>query len=120
MAEILVIDDDDIMLEMVAELLGDRGHVVRLASDGEKGLADAVANPPALIILDMNMPKLSGYELAQRLRANPRTREVKLLALTAHAQTAEYDDAYKAGCDGFVAKPLHAERLFEKVGELLA
>jgi len=119
MADILVIDDDDIILELVSELLGDVGHEVRTASDGQSGFDLAILRPPALIVLDMNMPGMDGYEVARRLRENPKTRAIKLLALTAHAQSSEYDDAYKAGCDGFVAKPLHADRLYEKVAELL-
>jgi CheY-like chemotaxis protein len=119
MADILVIDDDDLIIELVRELLADAGHQVRSAGDGEAGLAEAAKAPPALVILDMNMPRMDGYTLAKRLRNNPATRTVKLLALTAHANASEYDDAYKAGCDGFVAKPLDAGRLYEKVKELL-
>ena len=119
MADILVIDDDDLIVEMVTELLGDAGHTVRAAHDGEAGLKEATNRPPALIILDMNMPKMDGYTLAKRLRQNQATRAAKLLALTAHAQSGAYDDAYKAGCDGFIAKPLDAARLYEKVKELL-
>ena len=119
MADILVIDDDDLMLEMVSELLGDAGHSVRTAKDGATGMAEAVQRPPALIILDINMPQMDGLALAKKLREHSATRSVKLLALTAHAQSGSYDDAYRAGCDGFVAKPLDAGRLNEKVKALL-
>ena len=119
MAEILVIDDDDLILEMLSVLLGDAGHEVRTAADGEAGFAEAVRRPPALVILDMNMPKMDGYTLAKRLRENPATRRAKLLALTAQAQSSQYDDAYAAGCDGFIAKPVDAARLYEKLKALL-
>ena len=119
MAEILVIDDDDLIVELLRELLADAGHAVRSAGDGAAGLKEAVRQPPALVILDMNMPKMDGFALAKRLRAEPRTCGVKLLALTAHARSGEYDDAYAAGCDAFIAKPVDAARLYDMVESLL-
>jgi len=119
MADILLIDDDALILELLIALLEDAGHKPRTASDGEAGLAEAIRQPPALVILDMNMPKLDGYSLAKKLRENPATRGAKLLALTSHAQSSQYDDAYAAGCDGFIAKPVDAARLYEKVKALL-
>lgn len=119
MADIFVIDDDDMMVELMSGLLTDQGHKVRSAPEGVAGL-DAVSRAvPDLVIVDMNMPGLDGYQVAKRLRADPKTKALRILAVTAHSAAADYDAAYEAGCDAFVAKPLDSANLLKAVDGLL-
>lgn len=117
MADILIIDDDDMMVEIMADVLGDEGHTIRSAPDGAAGLAEAERARPALIILDMNLPGLSGYEVARRLRASETVRPVPILAVTGDTSR---EDALKAGCTAFLGKPLNVVELMEQVSALLA
>jgi CheY-like chemotaxis protein len=115
MADILVVDDDPIVLAMVGELLRDAGHEVRTARDGQAGLAQAQKKAPHLVILDLNMPRMDGFALAKALRKADATSRVPLIALTSDATLEADRKAYDAGCNGFLAKPLDATRLYEMV-----
>lgn len=119
MADILVVDDEQIIIDLVAALLRQAGHAVRAATDGLAGVESALAEPPDLVVLDMSMPRMDGYQVARKLRELAATRDVPILALTAHAGASEYDDAYKAGCSAFLAKPISAGPLLERVSALL-
>jgi len=116
---IMTIDDSKTMRDMLMLTLADAGYDVLQAVDGQDGLDKLAGERVDVVITDINMPKMDGYSLAKKLRDNPATKGAKLLALTAHAQSSQYDDAYKAGCDGFIAKPVDAARLAEKVKALL-
>ena len=119
MADILVVDDDELMIELISDLLIDEGHDVRSAMDGHAGL-DAIAKAvPALLILDMSMPGMDGYQVAQTLRANPRTAELPIIAFTGMDASGDYDAAYTAGCNAFISKPLNPAQLTEVVERLL-
>lgn len=119
MADILIIDDDEMIVEIVSELLTDEGHAVRSASDGQQGL-DAVAfRAPDLVILDMNMPVMDGYAVASNLRGQPAARRLRILALTGDSTPAAVRAVLEAGCDALVTKPFNADSLIASVRELL-
>ncbi len=119
MADILIIDDDEIMVEIVSEVLADEGHEVRSAADGQQGL-DAVAfRAPDLIVLDMNMPVLDGYEVANRLRTQPADRRIPILALTGDSTPAAIQAIRDAGCDALVTKPFDVDTLIDSVRQVL-
>jgi two-component system cell cycle response regulator DivK len=119
MARILVIDDDAIMRRLVSALLEKMGHTVCTAADGEAGLREVGSVSPQLIILDMNMPKPDGYEVARRLKRDAVLRRIPILALTGQIAIEDYQKARAAGCDGFLAKPVDAERLRLKLDLML-
>jgi CheY-like chemotaxis protein len=90
-----------------------------VAADGEQGVAAAETERPALILMDMSLPKLDGWEASRRLKTAPGTKHIPILALTAHAMTGEREKALGAGCDDFDTKPVDLERLLGKMQALL-
>ncbi|HXH84186.1 MAG TPA: response regulator [Candidatus Tectomicrobia bacterium] len=120
MARILLIEDNEMNRDMLSRRLARRGYDVAVAVDGEQGLALARAEPPALILMDMSLPGLDGWEATRRLRAMPETRAVPVIALTAHAMAGDREKAMAAGCDDFDTKPVDLARLLEKIEALLA
>ena len=119
MARILVIDDDAIMRRLLTALLEQMGHSVCTAADGEAGLREVGTVRPQLVILDMNMPRLDGYEVARRLKRDANLRQIPILALTGQIEIEDYQKARAAGCDGFLAKPVDPDRLREKLDLML-
>lgn len=119
MADILVVDDDELMIELISDLLIDEGHDVRSAMDGHTGLEAIAKAVPSLLILDMNMPGMDGYKVAQTLRADPAMVVLPIIAVTGMDTSADYDAAYKAGCSAFISKPLQPAQLIEVVERLL-
>lgn len=117
--DILVIDDDDMMLEIIADMLGDAGYTVRTALDGQSGLDALAQSAPALIVLDLNMPVMTGYEVARRVRADPRCSRIPILAASGDGSDAGRDAALAAGCSAMLTKPLDATALVARVRELL-
>ena len=102
-------EDDVYMLKMRLELLGD--FEVLTAQNGKKGCEIAVGERPDIIIMDLEMPILDGWEATRWLKSNPQTREIPIIALSAHALAGERERAFAAGCDAFDAKPIQFERL---------
>ena len=119
MARILVIDDDASMRRLLTILLEEMGHVVGTAADGEAGLRQVDAVRPELVILDLNMPKLDGYEVARRLKSDESLRQIPLLALTGRTEIEDYQKVRAVGCEGFLAKPVDRDRLREKLDFML-
>ncbi len=115
MADILVVDDDELMVELIADPLLDEGHEVRTALCGEDALDEIARKRPAMVILDMNMPGIDGYAVARRLRADPATARLPIIAVTGHDGPADRDAVLAAGCDAFIAKPLDCGRLLDAV-----
>ncbi len=95
------------------------GFAVIVASDGEQGVAVATAEQPQLIIMDLGLPVLDGWEAARRLKAAPETRHIPIIALSAHAMPGEREKALEAGCDDYDTKPVEMPRLLEKIRSLL-
>jgi two-component system, cell cycle response regulator DivK len=117
---ILVIDDDLMNLDMISQRLELRGYHVVRAVDGIEGLELANAEPPDLILMDVNLPEMDGWEATRRLKAEWKTRRIPVVALTAHAMASDRSKALEAGCDEYESKPVDFERLVEKMEMLLS
>ena len=117
---ILVVDDDSSTLRLLGYMLERGGFQVKMAGDGEDGLAMAYQQPPNLVILDVMMPGLNGYQVCERLRADPRTAHVPIIILTARSQRIDQQTALEAGADLYLSKPITPDQLVEKVNELLS
>lgn len=120
MAAILVIDDDPFFQEFLNIVLSGEGHAVAVAADGQAGFDAAVAAPPDLIICDMNMPGLTGFETIRLLKGNDAVRDVPVIGLSAHGLSGDRDEAHEVGCDAYETKPIDADRLIFRVDEVLA
>jgi two-component system, cell cycle response regulator DivK len=119
--KILYIEDNDdnvYMLKMRLELLD--GYEVLAAEDGEKGCEMAASERPDLILMDLEMPVIDGWEATRRLKGNPQTRDIPIIALSAHALAGAREKALAAGCDEFDTKPIEFDRLVSTIQRLLA
>ena len=105
--------------DMLSRRLVRRGYEVAIAVDGEQGLAMARAEAPALVLMDMSLPGIDGWEVTRQLKASPETRGIPVIGLTAHAMAGDRDKALAAGCDDFDTKPVELTRLLEKIEALL-
>jgi CheY-like chemotaxis protein len=111
-------DDNVFMLKMRLELLSD--FEVLTAEDGEKGCAIAVSEHPDIILMDLEMPVMDGWEATRRLKSNPQTRDIPIIALSAHALAGEREKALAAGCNEYGTKPIDFDRLVSTVRGILA
>ena len=121
MKRILYIEDNDdnvYMLKMRFEVLD--GFEVLVADNGEVGVATAIAERPDLIVMDLDLPVVDGWQASRQLKDDPATREIPIIALTAHAMTGSREKALAAGCDDFDTKPVDFDRLLQKINLLLA
>jgi len=119
MAKILLIEDNEMNRDMLSRRLVKRGYEVVLAVDGRDGVDKARAERPALVLMDMSLPVLDGWEATRELRADPSTRPIPIIALTAHAMAGDREKAIAAGCDDFDTKPVDLPRLLGKIEALL-
>ena len=115
MAKILLVEDNELNRDMLSRRLMRRGFQVVMAEDGEKGVDMAGDHLPDLILLDMSLPVLDGWEVARRLKADPQTKDIPIIALTAHAMSGDREKAIEAGCDDYDTKPVEFNRLLEKM-----
>jgi two-component system cell cycle response regulator DivK len=120
MPKILLIEDNEMNRDMLSRRLLRRGYEVVVAVDGQEGVAKARTEAPALVLMDMSLPVLDGWEATRALRADPATRSIPVIALTAHAMAGDREKALAAGCDDFDTKPIELERLLGKIEALLA
>jgi DNA-binding response OmpR family regulator len=120
MATILVIDDDHFFAELVSLHLLLAGHTVQVAKDPEEGLRAIVNGPPDLILLDLDLPYMSGFEVLEALRSDPSSRGIPVVMLTARKDEESYARCDKIGIDGFLTKPLQSDRLNEAITAALA
>jgi CheY-like chemotaxis protein len=111
-------DDNVYMLKMRLEMID--GFEVLVAENGEVGCATALAERPDLIVMDLDLPVVDGWEATRRIKANPETRHTPIIALTAHAMSGSREKALAAGCDEFDTKPVDFDRLLGKINQLLA
>lgn len=118
MTRILYVEDNEDNIYMLTRRLTKKGHEVTVARDGAEGIAVARDLRPDLIIMDMSLPVLDGWEATRRLKADPATAAIPVIAFTAHAMTGEREKALAAGCDEFETKPVDLERLLGKIGAL--
>ena len=119
MTKILLVEDNEMNRDMLSRRLQKIGYEVVLAIDGEEGMAKAQSELPALILMDMSLPGIDGWEATRRLKAAPRSQKIPVIALTAHAMTDDRDKALAAGCDDFDTKPVELSRLLSKIQALL-
>jgi two-component system cell cycle response regulator DivK len=120
MPKILLVEDNEINRDMLSRRLERRGYRVAIALDGEQGLSMAGLEAPDLILMDMSLPVLDGWEAARRLKAAPETRSIPIIALTAHAMVGDREKAIESGCDDYDTKPVEFQRLLEKIETILA
>ncbi|MBI2896426.1 MAG: response regulator [Deltaproteobacteria bacterium] len=117
---ILIVDDNPINLKLVRVILTTEGYAVRTASDAEEALEVLREFTPRLIVMDLQLPGMDGLELTRRLKADPATRGISILAVTAYAMKGDEEKALDAGCDGYVSKPIDADALPAIVAGCLA
>jgi two-component system, cell cycle response regulator DivK len=115
MTRILIVEDNEMNRDMLSRRLGRKGYSVSMAVDGGAGVERAVADIPDLILMDMSLPVLDGWEATRRVKANPETKHIPVIALTAHAMTGDRDKAMEAGCDDYDTKPIDLPRLLAKI-----
>jgi two-component system, cell cycle response regulator DivK len=118
--KILVVEDNEVNQRILVRRLERRGFEVVVAGDGAAGVAVAEAELPDLILMDMSLPVLDGWEATQRIKSLPGTRGIPVIALTAHAMVGDREQAIAAGCDDYDVKPIDIDRLLAKIGAQLA
>ncbi|HSP14790.1 MAG TPA: response regulator [Thermoanaerobaculia bacterium] len=119
MTTILVVEDNEMNREMLSRRLEHKGYKVLIAIDGETSIEVARANMPDLILMDMSLPVVDGWEATRRMKADPVLEHIPVIALTAHAMANDRDKALEAGCDDYDTKPIELPRLLEKIENLL-
>lgn len=119
MQKVLLVEDNEMNRDMLSRRLLRRGFEVVVAGDGEQGLAVAREQRPDLILMDMSLPILDGWEASRRLKADEVTRHIPVIALTAHAMAGDRDRALEAGCEDYDTKPIEFPRLLEKIDRIL-
>jgi CheY-like chemotaxis protein len=120
MARILVVEDNEMNRDMLTRRLQRKGYEVLLAVDGAQGVARARSDAPDVILMDMSLPVLDGWEATRQLKAAPATATIPIIALTAHAMSGDRAKAVEAGCDDYDTKPIELPRLLGKIEALLA
>ena len=120
MSKILLVEDNEMNRDMLSRRLLRRGYDVVIAHDGESGISLAASEAPDLILMDMSLPILDGWEATRRLKAASATQHIPIIALTAHAMSSDRDKALEAGCDDYDTKPIELPRLMEKIEALLS
>jgi len=119
MPKILLVEDNEMNRDMLSRRLQRRGFEVLTAVDGESGLALTKSETPALVLMDMSLPGIDGWEATRQLKADPATSAIPVIALTAHAMAGDREQALAAGCDDFDIKPIDLDRLLAKIEALL-
>ena len=119
MAKILLVEDNELNRDMLSRRLQRNGFVVEMATDGQAGVTMARAGSYDLILMDMSLPEIDGWEATRQLRAAPETATVPIIALTAHAMAGDRDKALAAGCNDYDTKPIELDRLLAKMATLL-
>ncbi|GIO16084.1 response regulator [Cohnella xylanilytica] len=120
MHTVLLVEDNELNRDMLSRRLTRKGYRILSAEDGEQGVEIARRERPDLILMDMSLPVLDGWEATRRLKASEETRKIPVIALTAHAMTGDAERAYAAGCDDFDTKPVELERLLGKMQSALS
>ncbi len=119
MAKILLVEDDEMNRDMLSRRLKRKGFEVIIAADGQQGVAKASAESPDLILLDMSLPVMDGWEAARKIKGDPQTRGIPIIALTAHAMAGDREKALEAGCDEYDTNPVELPRLLGKINLFL-
>lgn len=120
MPKLLLVEDNEMNRDMLSRRLARKGYSVVIAVDGEEGVRMAGSEKPDLILMDMSLPVLDGWEATRRLKGADETRAIPIIALTAHAMASDEQRAREAGCDDFDTKPIEFDRLIGKIQAQLA
>jgi len=120
MRKILLVEDNEMNRDMLSRRLVRSGYEVIMAVDGARGVAMATSDRPDLILMDMSLPEIDGWEATRQIKATPELRKIPIIALTAHAMATDRDKALEAGCDDYDTKPVELQRLLGKIETLLA
>lgn len=115
MAKILLVEDNEMNRDMLSRRLQRRGYDVIIAINGEQGYAVATTDIPDLILMDMSLPVMDGWEATRQIKAAPKTKDIPIIALTAHAMAGDREKAIAAGCDDYDTKPVEFPRLLAKI-----
>jgi CheY-like chemotaxis protein len=119
MAKVLLVEDNEDNWDMLSRRLTRKGYQVVLAHDGAQGVAQARAEMPDIILMDLSLPVMDGWTATRELKASEETRQIPVIALTAHAMSSDREKAIEAGCDDYDIKPIELPRLLEKMEALL-
>ena len=119
MAKVLLVEDQEDNRDMLSRRLKKRGYEVAIAVDGAEGVEKARSEAPDLILMDMSLPVMDGWEATRILKAEDDTRSIPVVALTAHAMSTDREKAFEAGCDAYETKPIELPRLLETMEKLL-
>jgi CheY-like chemotaxis protein len=119
MARILVVEDNDMNRDMLSRRLSRKGFDVINAVDGQQGISLAIDEKPDLILMDMSLPVMDGWEATRLLKAKEQTRDIPIIGLSAHAMSGDREKALNAGCDDYETKPVDFEKLLEKINNYL-
>ena len=119
MHKILLIEDNEMNRDMLSRRLTRKGFEIAIAEDGEHGVEMAKSESPSLILMDISLPVMDGYEATRQIKANPTTRSIPIVALTAHAMSGDREKCLEAGCDEYETKPVDLPRLLDKIKKLL-
>ncbi len=119
MPKLLLVEDNEVNRDMLSRRLIRRGFEIEIAIDGEQGVALAQSLKPDLVLMDMSLPIIDGWEATRRLKASEQTRQIPVIALTAHAMTGDRERCLAAGCDEYDTKPIEFSRLLTKIQALL-
>lgn len=120
MSKILLVEDNEMNRDMLSRRLIRRGYEVAIAVDGQEAVKAAIEGKPDLILMDISLPVLDGWEATRRIKADSRTRGIPVIALTAYANPGDREQALAAGCDDYDTKPIELDRLLPKIRTLLA
>ena len=120
MAKILIVEDNEMNRDMLSRRLIRRGYQIVMAVDGAEGIATAKAENPDLVLMDMSLPVVDGWEATRRLKTEPLTRSIPVIGLTAHAMAGDREKVIEAGCDDYDTKPVELPWLLQKIEALLA
>ncbi len=119
MSKILLVEDNEMNRDMLSRRLERKGFEILIAVDGQAGINMASSESPDLILMDLSLPIVDGWEATRQIKANPATQSIPVIALTAHAMAGDEQKALEAGCDDYDTKPINFKRLLEKIGNYL-
>ena len=119
MAKVLLVEDNEMNRDMLSRRLTRKGYEVVVGEDGEAGVEMATSENPDIILMDMSLPVIDGWEATRRIKADAQTSAIPIIALTAHAMASDREKAMAAGCDDYDTKPVELARLLEKIEKLL-
>ena len=120
MRRVLLVEDNEMNRDMLSRRLQRRGYEVIIALDGQQGVQMAQSRSPDVVLMDMSLPVMDGWEATRTLKSSPETRNIPVIALTAHAMSTDREKAMEAGCDDYDTKPIELTRLIAKIESLIA